>query len=453
MAGEKTAAQLQAEAAAAKAREDEAKRAEEERRAANASGWLQSLIPDFSFFNILIFAALAFGAYMLGKTEQGVALLEKGIALLPESWQPAASGLLNKIGIKTDIAAPLLRLADKDIAALRETLTSNGIASHVVATIAKDKESFSRFLKPIMDAHGGRATLEDLTPAAVVTGSVLDAMLKPENRASTIALIKASLPANAGISDKTLDALIAHGTGPDGKPTAQLRALFAAATDGRLEKLQNELNDAQGKFSLTKAVDALLNPQNRALIREIGTDTIAIAARERTPQLTPQVLNAALAFGDAIDKNPANAGANRPRALAVLHALTNLASGTDPKTAFQGVTADQLSGFFAVPGNQAAVGNLLRAVQPALASHWGNADHGIAEVLASKTDAANILRFARGDITWLESIGGTAADVLGLSITTRLSMAGGKIGENAADVAAFVSPPPAPPARPNAPRR
>lgn len=448
MAGEKTAAQLQAEATAAKAREDEAARAEEERRRAAAGeglwGFIKGLIPDFSFFNIIIFAALAFGAYMLGTTKNGVALLEQGIALLPESWQPGASGLLNKIGIKTDIGGPLLKLAAKDIDGLRETLKTAGLAPALIATIAKDKETFTRFLKPIMDAHEGRATLEDLNPAAILAGPALATYLKPENRASTVALIKAALPANAGISEKTLTALIAHGVDANGKPTAQLNTLIAAVNDGRLPKLQTDMNDATGKFSLTKAIDVLLNPQNRALIRSIGTDTIAIAARDKSPELTPALLNAALAFGDAIDKNPANGGANRARALAVLHALTNKASGMEAKIAFKDITADQLSGFFKVPGNQVAVGNLMGAAQPALKKLWGNANEGLVEVLASPTDSAYILRFLQDDFSWLENKAGQVAnavlDLAGVPLERKLYWVGSeKISENSVVVAAALT--------------
>ncbi|MBX9726310.1 MAG: hypothetical protein K2X09_03500 [Rickettsiales bacterium] len=455
MAGEKTQAQLQAEtaqaqaaAAAAKAREDEAARAEEEHRRAAASeglwGFVKGFIPDFSFFNIIIFAALAVGAYMLGKTETGVSWLEQGIALLPESWQPSASGLLNKIGIKTDIAGPLLRLAAKDIDGLRETLKSSGLAPAVIATIAKSEKSFTDFLKPIMDAHKGRATLEDLNPAAILAGPALATYLKPENRASTVALIKAALPANAGISEKTLAALIAHGIDENGNPTPQFKTLIAAVNDGRLQKLQTDMNDATGKFSLTKAIDVLLNHENRALIRSIGTDTIAIAARDKSPALTPALLNAALAFGDAIDKNPANGGANRARTVAVLHALTNVASGIKPEIAFKDITAEQLSGFFKVPDNQVAVGNLMGAAQPALKKLWGNANEGLVEVLASTPDSANILRFMKDDFSWLEhkvgKFANAAADLVGASLEQKLYWAGSeKISENSAVVAAALT--------------
>lgn len=488
MPGEKTAAQLQAETDAAKAREAEEKRAEEERRVASAGSWLQGFLPEFSFFNIILFIAVACGAYFLGRTEGGKELLggifgKENVEAFFAKGDGLLAGLAGKLGIDIDVGATLKKIPT--VEKVRETLKAQNIPDPIIAVVAKDLPTFHKLLDVVAQANGGKVGLNDFmndkTITALVTQSPelvralasaanratpggaanpmadqlkttlitiinsdqLDTLLNPTNRASTIATMRAVLPANAGISPTTLNALITHGIGADEKPTPQLRKLLTSAMDGSLQALQASMNDATGKFSLTKAVDVLLNPQSRAFIRAIGTDTIAIAAREKSPELTPQLLNTALAFGDAIDTNPANSGAGRARALAVLHAVTNVASGMAPKTAFKGITAEQLSGFFAVPGNQAAVGNLIGAAQPALKRYWGNADQGLAEVFASKPDADKILRFMRGDVTWLETnigkFANAAADYAGLSLQQKLYWAGGnKISENAAELAAVL---------------
>ena len=485
MAGEKTAAQLQAEAAAAKAREDEAKRVEEKRRTAAASGWLQGFLPEFSFFNILLFVAMACGAYFLGRTEGGKELLggifgKENVDAFFAKGDGMLAGLASTLGINIDVGASLKKIPT--IEAVRATLKGQNIPDPIIAVVAKDLPTFHKLLDVVAQANGGKVGLNDFmndktitalstqmpelvralaTEAtraapkgaanpmanqikasliAIVNSDQLDTLLNPANRANTIATMRAVLPANAGISPSTLTALVTHGIGEDGKATPQLRKLLTSAMDGSLQTLQASLNDAVGKFSLTKAVDVLLNPQSRALIRSIGPDNIAIAARDKSPELTPQLLNAALTFGDAIDKNPANGGAGRARAVAILHAVTNMASGIPPKNAFKGIIAEQLSGFFAVPGNQAAVGNLIGAAQPALKRYWGNADHGLAEVFASTPDADKILRFMRDDTTWLEKnvgpIVNTALDRSGASLEQKLYWLGGdKISENAADLA------------------
>ena len=437
----KTAAELQAEAAAAQ-REAEEKKAAEARSAQGMWEWFKSLLPDFSFFNILLFAAVACGAYFLGRTETGKKLLGKifgrdNVDAFFSKGDEMLAGAASAIGINVDVSDALSKMSIEDI---RKTLTKKEVPPKVIAVLAKDKPTFDGFISTIKEANGDKVGINDLSIEAIVAGPSLKALLKPENRELTVALMIAAAPPEAGIKPATLNALISRNVAADGTPSAELRRLLTAATDGSLQTLQASVVGADGKFSTSKAIEALLNPQTRALIRSFGTGNIALALRDKAPELSKELLDASLAFGDAIDKNPANGGANRPRTLAVLRAVARMGEGVAPAEALRNVTPEQLSGFFQVPGNQEAVGNLLRVVQPSVARHWGNADKGLAEVLASTPDTANILRAMRGDLGWLETLGSNAADLFNLSMETRLSWAGGKIAENAADLAALMPP-------------
>lgn len=434
------------EQAQAEAAEAERVRAEEERRrqAAQGSGlwdWFKSFLPDFSFFNILLFAAVACGAYFLGRTEQGQELLGKlfdkeSVKNFFAKGDEILAGAASAIGIDIDVSDALTKMTIEDI---RKTLTEKKVPPKVIAVLAKDKATFDGFIAAIKQANGGKVGINDLKIEAIVAGPSLNALLTPENRATTVALMVAAAPPEAGLKAETLNALISRNVAANGTPSPELRKLLTAATDGTLENLQASVTGTNGTFSSTKAIEALLNPQTRALIRSFGTGNIALALRDKSPELSKELLDASLTFGDAIDKNPANNGANRPRTLAVLRAVARMGEGVEAKEAFKGITAEQLSGFFQVPGNQEAVGNLLRVVQPSVARHWGNAEHGLAEVLASTPDTANILRIMRGDSTWYETLGANAADLFNLSMETRLRYAGGgKIAENAADLAALM---------------
>lgn len=459
----KTAAQLQAEAdararEAAKLREAEEKKAAEASTAAGWGDYIKSWIPDFSFFNILLFVAVACGAYFLGRTAQGKELL--GGIFGPErvndffaNGDQLLAGAASKLGIDLDISATLEAMPIEQV---RTTLAERDVPAPVITILARDQATFRNFLNVIKTANGGRIGINDLTPEALVAGPALNALLAPANRASTVALMHAAMPSGAGISEKTLTALIDHNM-VGNKPTAALRTLLSAGVDGRLQTLQASMNDTAGKFSPVKAVDMLLNAQNRSLIRSIGTDNIAIVMAEKSPTLDKKTLDAALKFGDEIDV--ANTGPNRPRALEVLRAVASIGQGVDAKTAFKNITADELSGFFAVPANQTAVSKLLNVVQPDLAKYWGNANQGLAEVLASTPDADKILRFMRGDLAWLQSTANTLVKQLPSAITPSLEtqlryFGGGELAENAGSVAGFISalptPPPARPSRPPA---
>lgn len=480
--------QEQAQAEAAEAAEAERVRAEEERRrqAAQGSGlwdWFKSFLPDFSFFNILLFAAVACGAYFLGRTEGGKELLgnifgRENVDAFFSRGDTMLAGLASGLGINIDISE---RLEAMPIEEVRTTLASQNIPHPIIAIVAKDETTFHQFLQVVKAANGGRIGLNDFmndrtitalathmpdlvralaasatraTPGGapnpmadqikatlltIINGEQLNTLLSPANRANTVALMMTVTPADAGITAATLNALISRNVAANGTPSPELRRLLTAAVDGSLHQLQASVTGADGTFSSTKAIEALLNPQTRALIRSFGTGNIALALRDKSPELSKELLDASLTFGDAIDKNPANNGANRPRTLAVLRAVARMGEGVEAKEAFKGITAEQLSGFFQVPGNQEAVGNLLRVVQPSVARHWGNAEHGLAEVLASTPDTANILRIMRGDSTWYETLGANAADLFNLSMETRLRYAGGgKIAENAADLAALM---------------
>jgi hypothetical protein len=416
----KTAAELQAEAAAAAQREAEEKKAAEAQNAQGWWEWLKSFLPDFSFFNILIFGGLAAaGAYFFSQTENGKKFFD--------DLKGNLGNVLGSIGFNIDVSEHLAKMS---IEKIRETLTEQKVPPKVIAVLAKDKPTFDAFISTLKEANGGTLGINDLKMDAIIKGPALDALLKPENRAFTVSLMVAALPADAGISKKTLTALIEHNT-RNGKVTDSLRTLFAAGQDGRVQSLQEQLVNNKGEFSPVKAVEALLSPKNRAFIRALGTDNIAIIMAEKAPELSKELLDASLAFGDAIDKNPANSGANRPRTLAVLRAVARMGESVEAKEAFKGITADQLSGFFKVPGNQAAVGKLLKVVQPSLAKYWGNAEEGIAEVLASTPDSGKILRFMRGEKTWFEDVASRAGDLLGVSLETKLSYAGDKLAENA----------------------
>lgn len=429
----KTAAELQAEAEAAAQREAEEKKAAEARSTQGLWDWFKSFLPDFSFFNILLFAAVVCGAYFFGRTEQGQELLGKlfdkeSVKNFFAKGDEMLAGAASAVGINIDVSEYLAKMSIEDI---RKTLTQKDVPPKVIAVLAKDKPTFDAFITTLKEANGGKLSINDLSIDAIVAGPSLAALLTPENRALTVSLMAAAAPPEAGIKAETLNALISRNVAADGTPTPELRKLLTAATDGSLQTLQASLAGADGKFSAVKGIEALLNPQTRALIRSFGTGNIALALRDKAPELSKELLDAALTFGDAIDKNPANGGANRPRTLAVLRAVARMGEGVEAKEAFKGITAEQLSGFFQVPGNQEAVGNLLRVVQPSVARHWGNPNEGIAEVLASKPDADKILRFMRGETTWLEDLGGKAADWFGLSLETKLSYAGDKLAENA----------------------
>lgn len=476
------------EQAQAQAAEAERVRAEEERRrqAAQQSGlwdWVKSFLPDFSFFNILLFVGVACGAYFLGRTEGGKELLgnifgRENVDAFFSRGDGMLAGLASRLGINIDISE---RLEAMPIEEVRTTLASQNIPQSIISIVAKDETTFREFLQVVKAANGGQIGMNDFmndrtitalatqmpelvralatatraapggaanpmadqikaTLLTVIGGEQLNTLLSPANRANTVALMVAAAPADARITAATLNALISRNVAANGAPSPELRRLLTAAVDGSLQNLQASVMGADGKFSTAKAVEALLNPQTRALIRSFGTENIAIALRERSPDVNKEMLDAALAFGDAIDRNPANGGANRPRTLTVLRAVARMGEGVAPAEALRNVTPEQLSGFFQVPGNQEAVGNLLRVVQPSVARHWGNAEQGLAEVLASTPDTANILRAMRGDLGWLETLGSNAADLFNLSMETRLSWAGGKIAENAADLAALMPP-------------
>lgn len=475
------------EQAQAQAAEAERVRAEEERRrqAAQQQGlwdWIKSFLPDFSFFNILLFVGVACGAYFLGRTEGGKELLgnifgRENVDAFFSRGDSTLAGLASRIGINIDISE---RLEAMPIEEVRTTLASQNIPQPIIAIVAKDEATFHEFLRVVKAANGGQIGMNDFmndrtitalatqmpelvralataatrtapngaanpmadqiktTLLTIIGGEQLNTLLSPANRANTVALMVAAAPADAGITAATLNALISRNVAANGTPSAELRRLLTAAVDGSLQSLQASMAGTDGKFSTSKAVEALLNPQTRALIRSFGTQNIAIALREKAPDVNKETLDAALAFGDAIDGNPANGGANRPHTLTVLRAVARMGEGVAPAEALRSISAEQISGFFQVPGNQEAVGNLLRVVQPSVARTWGNADQGLAEVLASTPDTANILRVMRGDTTWYESLGGNVADLLNLSTETRLSWAGGKIAENAAVLAPFV---------------
>mgnify|MGYP003386622365 FL=1 len=172
MAGEKTAAQLQAEAAAAKAREDEAKRVEEKRRTAAASGWLQGFLPEFSFFNILLFVAMACGAYFLGRTEGGKELLggifgKENVDAFFAKGDGMLAGLASTLGINIDVGASLKKIPT--IEAVRATLKGQNIPDPIIAVVAKDLPTFHKLLDVVAQANGGKVGLNDFMNDKTIT--------------------------------------------------------------------------------------------------------------------------------------------------------------------------------------------------------------------------------------------------------------------------------------------
>ncbi|MDX2095569.1 MAG: hypothetical protein SFW64_06500 [Alphaproteobacteria bacterium] len=491
---EETAEQLQAKANAAKAREDK----ENEERSKGLLEFIKGLLPEFSFFNLLLFGLVLTGAYFLGRTEDGKKLL--GQMFDPETvdhffakGDEMLLGLASAVGINVDISKTLEAMPLDQV---RRKLTEKQLPAEFIAILAKDESTWKAVVQTVRAANGGQFGLADLTNEKTLLGLAyqqphlvralltsalkadtastgemgdkikttllnliaserFDVMLAPAHRAATFKMIQDIWPEKAPIPADMLTTLMAKNIGEDGKPTPALRNLPAAYVRGDFQALFVAFTDSAGNPSLAKAVDALLSADTRALIRRVGTGNIAALAGNTMPLLSEKNLEALLAFGDAIDAEVANKGANRPHAQAVVTALANIAGGTDLPQTLDGLTAEQISGFFAVPSNQEAMAALLKNIDTAtlpaparkqlttLSKNWGNADAGVAEVLASRPDVAFILNGLRGRLTDIEDFANRSADLLGLPLATKLSVAAyfadaKKIRENSDVVAAVM---------------
>lgn len=502
---EETAEQLQAKANAAAAREQKAREDKEnEERSKGLLEFIKGLLPNFSFFNFIIFGLVLVGSYFLGRTEDGKNFLTQTLGFDGETVSSFFAkgdemllGLANAVGINVDISKILETMP---IDQVRQKLAEKQLPADFIAILAKDESTWKAVVQTVRAANGGQFGLADLTnektilklaynqsplvrdllTAAlkadtagagemgekikttllkIVNGENLDTMLAKANRDRTFQMIRDIWLENMPIPADMLTTLMAKNIGGDGKPTPALRNLLAAGIRGDVQALATAFTDSAGNPSLPKAVEALLNADTRARIRRVGTDNIATAITTMVgntmPLLSEKNLDALLAFGDAVDGDAANKAANRPRTQAVVTALATIAGGTDVEEAFKGLDATQISGFFKVPGNQTAVAALLKGIDAttlpapargqltALSQNWGNADAGIAEVLASKPDVAFILNGLRGESSVVMQGLAKVADMFGVSIATRLDIdariAGAeKISENSDAVAAVM---------------
>lgn len=123
------------------------------------------------------------------------------------------------------------------------------------------------------------------------------------------------------------------------------------------------LPQAGKKFSVTQALEVLLEPKNRTLVEKAGLANIVAMAGKDMPLLNEKNLTAFMNFSKEIDQNPDNRGeAHKTRSTNVLAAFTYMADGVPMKKAFEHVSAADLSGFFKSPRNHEALRHLLEGL-------------------------------------------------------------------------------------------
>lgn len=263
-------------------KEEEAKRAEIERKReeeANRRSIFESIGGFLSggFGSILGILILGLLVYTIGQTKWGQELIEKGVSYLPEDWQVKAHGFLDMVGINTDMGPSLLAMADKDLPGLRKLITSRGVPADVVSVIARDKDTFAAYLKTVQDANRddegkpgkinpttmmndktifelmtkqpvlvkllaegalksgagqNSGTAKNITEAlrSIVASERVDTLLNGEHRENTLNLIKQIAKANnSPISDEQLAAVLQVGLDASGKSTPNFRTFLSEA--------------------------------------------------------------------------------------------------------------------------------------------------------------------------------------------------------------------------------
>ncbi len=266
------------------------------------------------------------------------------------------------------------------------------------------------------------ATSETGLTSAAMQPLVMNYVLSPEvaNNPKTVAATKALL--------QSLDKSQFTGRDAAGNPSKLTPALYAQAvtlhtqiTPERL-KVASAINangvnplDLMTAFSATvkgktdivapdTALKKLLRPDINALVAKAGPENFAPLAT--SPLLSPQNLKAIVTFTGEIGRDPANMAKDKPhlpnqRTFAVLDAIRKLVVPpvVSPAEAFKGITAETLSGFFAVPANHNALVHLLRGIDrshldrcaiekiDALLGTLGNHQRGLTSVLKTRDGA------------------------------------------------------------------
>lgn len=293
----------------AEIREDERRKmrerdgAEERERKRNDS-WLDRIFGMFSgmgFFEMLLMALIVGGIYMAAKANPEWA--EKLVQALPEDWQLNVGGMLNKIGIDVDLQPSLSALANNP-AALKKKLTDNDVPLEVVDVIAKDKETFDKFLDIVAtanndpaakDAKGqpvkGRVTLDGFTNSKTIYALItqqsemalaLATTIKPDNAAAKSDMGKRIMGSFAEIvkSDKLEELLTTHRA-----TTVKLLNKFAPqVTEAQLTKII-EANVAEGKVKadFRTMLITLMTPDAKGNYPDAETELLKLA--DKDPEL------------------------------------------------------------------------------------------------------------------------------------------------------------------------
>ena len=296
MAPPKTAAQVQADADAAREQDADAQREEQQRRQAGMFDWIKGLIPNFSFMGMLEMALIVTGIYFFAKTDMGQKLISGITDHLSPDMQGNILGFLNRIGIDIDVGKALEAM-DHDT--LHAKLANN--ASPEVLDIIDPNDgnkTLHEFLDVIRGANGGKVTMKGFTSPETITalikqkpdmaralviaamkptadgkpsdtatqmnasiktliaGPMLDDLLSPANRAGTLKVLTAALPAGTPVSEQSLADMIAKGLDANGKPTDALRKLFSDAVDGNKDAVVSGAYTMVGPAGFVDLIDA-----------------------------------------------------------------------------------------------------------------------------------------------------------------------------------------------------